>query len=79
MPTGRGREAAEELARTIASFPQTCLRNDCLSAYEQAGLPLDEAIANELSHGLKVLGDPQMVAGATRFAKGAGRHGRFED
>lgn len=79
VPRGRARAAAEELAQSIAAFPETCVRTDRRSAYEQAAIPLDEALANELALGVRALRDPAMVAGASRFAGGAGRHGRFED
>ena len=79
VPKGTAREAAEALARQIASFPETCTRSDRRSAYEQHGLSLDAAIANELRHGMRALEDPALIAGATRFTSGAGRHGRFEE
>jgi len=41
---GQARAAAEELARQIAAFPQTCLRNDRISAYEQNGRTEEEAL-----------------------------------
>jgi enoyl-CoA hydratase len=72
--TGRPVDAAEELAATIAGFPQTCLRQDRLSVLEQDGRPLDEAMAAELRHGLVSL-DADAAAGAARFAAGEGRHG----
>ncbi|MFD1545749.1 crotonase/enoyl-CoA hydratase family protein [Nonomuraea guangzhouensis] len=75
VPAGTARRQAEELARDIARFPQTCLRGDRLSALEQDGLPEREAIRNELRHGLVSL--PDAVGGAARFAEGAGRHGEF--
>ncbi|MEV1248286.1 crotonase/enoyl-CoA hydratase family protein [Nonomuraea sp. NPDC049750] len=75
VPTGTARRQAEELAREIAGFPQTCLRGDRLSALEQDGLPEREAMRNELRHGLVSL--PDAVGGAARFAAGAGRHGAF--
>ena len=75
VPAGAARRQAEELARDIARFPQTCLRGDRLSALEQNGLPEREAIRNELRHGLVSL--PDAVGGAARFAEGAGRHGEF--
>ncbi len=40
VPKGQARRAAEALAHELARFPQTCLRNDRLSAYEQFDLPL---------------------------------------
>ncbi|MGV9374240.1 crotonase/enoyl-CoA hydratase family protein [Nonomuraea sp. NPDC003707] len=75
VPTGTARRQAEELAREIARFPQTCLRGDRLSALEQEGLGEEEAMRNELRHGLVSL--PDAVGGAARFAAGAGRHGDF--
>jgi enoyl-CoA hydratase len=75
---GTSRQASEALAREIARFPQTCLRHDRLSAYEQAGLPLADALDNEFQHGLQVLASGEVAAGAQRFAEGAGRHGKFE-
>lgn len=73
---GTARAAAEGLAREIAQFPQVCLRGDRSSAYEQFDLSLTDALANEFNHGSTAL-KAEAVAGATRFAKGAGRHGTF--
>ena len=75
---GQTREAAEELARQIASFPPTTMRGDRLSSYEQWGLSLDDALAREFEHGMRGL-QADAVAGAQRFAGGAGRHGSFEN
>ena len=76
VPTGTARAAAEALALEIAGFPPTCLREDRLSLIEQAGLPEDDALANELRHGQVSLA-ADALAGARRFAGGAGRHGAF--
>ncbi|MFI7420668.1 crotonase/enoyl-CoA hydratase family protein [Nonomuraea sp. NPDC049684] len=73
VPTGTARRHAEELAARIAAFPQACLRGDRMSLLEQHGLPEDEAMRNELRHGLVSL--PDAAEGAARFAAGAGRHG----
>ncbi|MEU8380308.1 crotonase/enoyl-CoA hydratase family protein [Streptosporangium sp. NPDC048865] len=73
VPAGTSRAAAENLAASIARFPQECLRSDRTSVLEQEGLPEEEAMAGELRHGLTVL--PGAAAGAARFAAGAGRHG----
>lgn len=82
VPHGTARAAAEELARSIAAFPQACLRSDRMSAYEQwgGGAPeaLGAALANEFARGLATIRSGETVAGASRFAAGAGRHGRFE-
>jgi len=77
VPKGKSREAAQELARQLAAFPQICLRNDRLSTYEQFDLSFEEAIANEFQHGLKAL-EQEARQGAALFAEGAGRHGEFE-
>jgi enoyl-CoA hydratase len=76
VPHGKAREEAEGLARTIARLPQTCLRSDRRSAYEQWPMALDAAIAHELSLGMATLASGETLAGAARFASGAGRHGR---
>jgi enoyl-CoA hydratase len=72
---GEARAAALALAHQLAALPQRCLRNDRASAYEQVGLPLDAALANELRHGLDSLASGEAVVGAGRFVGGAGRHG----
>jgi enoyl-CoA hydratase len=74
---GRALDEAIALAEQIARFPQTCMRHDRLSTYEQHGLALADALAGEWRHGQYAL-DSETVAGATRFASGEGRHGRFD-
>jgi enoyl-CoA hydratase len=74
-PAGQTLETALRLADQLASLPQVCLRSDRQSLYEQAGLDLNAALANEVRHGLVPLRDGESLAGATRFAAGAGRHG----
>jgi enoyl-CoA hydratase len=75
VPDGTARQAAVELAGELAALPQAALRGDRLSAIEQWGLDERAAVANELRHGLATLASGETVAGATRFASGAGRHG----
>jgi enoyl-CoA hydratase len=75
VPDGTSRVEAEALARTLAAFPQTCLRNDRTSTWEQEGLRFEAAMENELRLGLLTLESGEAVEGATRFARGAGRHG----
>ena len=74
---GTARAAAEELAGELAAFPQTCLRHDRLALLEQQGVPEDDALANELRHGLVSL-ESDALTGAARFVSGAGRHGAFD-
>jgi enoyl-CoA hydratase len=76
VAAGDAREAAEALARDLARFPQTCMREDRLSLLEQDGLDEAGAIANELEHGMRSLAEVE--AGLARFRAGAGRHGSFE-
>ena len=77
-PDGAGRPAAEALAHELAAFPQLCLRADRRSAYRQWDLELEQALAAEARGGVAVL-EAEAVAGAGRFASGAGRHGSFEE
>lgn len=77
VPHGQALAAAQDLARQLAAFPQTCMRHDRLSLLEQEGLSEQDALAVEYRHGV-VSVTTDTVAGATRFADGAGRHGSFE-
>jgi enoyl-CoA hydratase len=76
---GRGREEAVALAHELCRFPQLCMRADRRSAYEQWSLPLDRALRNEYERGWVAIEAGETVAGATRFAEGHGRGGRFDD
>jgi enoyl-CoA hydratase len=73
VPAGQSRPAARDLAAALAALPQTGMRHDLQSLHEQAGLPLDEALANELRHGYSSLRD--VATGVARFVAGEGRHG----
>jgi enoyl-CoA hydratase len=73
---GTALQAAQELAKELARFPQLCLRNDRLSAYEQSDLSWREALGNEFERGLHSLSES--TAGVERFIAGGGRHGSFE-
>jgi enoyl-CoA hydratase len=68
---------AIELASLLGTFPQTCMRQDRLSVYEQQSLELGRAIENEWRHGGISLADGTL-AGAERFSSGSGRHGSFD-
>jgi enoyl-CoA hydratase len=69
-------EGALELSRELAALPQTCLRSDRLSSYEQWSLSTSDAISNEFRRGLSVIESGETVAGAQRFTSGQGRHGK---
>jgi enoyl-CoA hydratase len=75
VPVGEALPAAVELARQLAALPQRCLRSDRRSSYEQWDLDMDAAMANETRLGAAVIASGETVAGAGRFAGGAGRHG----
>jgi enoyl-CoA hydratase len=75
---GQALTSAVELARELARFPQRCLRSDRISAYEQWGRGLDDALLHETRLGRQVIESGETRAGAARFARGAGRHGAFE-
>ena len=77
VPKGTARQEAEALARELARLPQDCLRSDRLSAYEQSGLPFEQAMANEFDHGMRGI-QAGAFTGARRFAEGAGRHGEAD-
>ena len=75
VPTGEARAEAEKLAHELAKLPQTCMRSDRRSSYECLSLDLEAALLREHEHGLSAL-TAETVEGASRFAAGAGRHGR---
>lgn len=77
VPRGTARAAAEALAREIAAFPQVCMKSDRASAYASLDVPLEAALRQEFVMGTAAL-SAETLDGATRFAAGAGRHGRFE-
>lgn len=77
--SGQALAEAKQLAAQIADFPQQCLRNDRLSAYQQWSMSEEEAIQNEFELGMTVIESGETVSGAGQFAQGVGRHGQFKD
>jgi enoyl-CoA hydratase len=75
VPPGTALDHAMALARQLAELPQGCMRSDRRSAIDQWSLDHETAMANEVRRGLEVIASGETVAGATRFASGAGRHG----
>ena len=73
---GQALPAAIALAEQLAALPQTCLRKDRQSAYEQFGMSLDDALANEFSLGMQTLASGEASRGAAAFSQGAGRSGQ---
>eukprot|EP00095_Tigriopus_kingsejongensis_P007957 snap_masked-scaffold7225_size3307-processed-gene-0.3 protein:Tk07957 transcript:snap_masked-scaffold7225_size3307-processed-gene-0.3-mRNA-1 annotation:"enoyl- hydratase" len=75
---GGALDAAVELAQSLAGFPQHCMRSDRQSSYDQWGLDLESAMANETTLGLETIRTGETLEGAKRFAGGEGRHGTFD-
>ncbi len=75
VPDGQAVAAALALAAQIASFPQRCMNADRASALAQWDRPLAEALRHEGRGGQAVVFE-EGLAGAARFAGGAGRHGQ---
>ena len=69
--------AAVGLAEEIARFPQTCMRNDRLSAFEADSMDFEEAITNEFRRGIQSISSGEIEQGVGRFTSGKGRHGSF--
>jgi len=72
---GHALEKAQQLAHQIAAFPSGAMRADRRSVLNQWSLSLDEAAEAESRGGIEVLRSGEAQDGASRFAKGAGRHG----
>ncbi len=75
---GKAREEAVALAHQLCRFPQICMNSDRLSAIEQFGMSLDDAIIHEFRRGQEAL-KKEALDGAARFAEGKGRGGGFDD
>ena len=74
------RKKAEEISKTIAKFPQECVRADRHSTLKQSNLTLKEGLFYEWNNSMKnKILSKEGVIGAGRFSKGHGRHGDFED
>ncbi len=78
VPAGGALAAAQELARQLAAFPQTCLRSDRQSLLDAEGLSEADALAQEFAHGQAAVSQ-EALEGAARFSAGAGRHGTSSD
>jgi enoyl-CoA hydratase/carnithine racemase len=67
---GESLAVARTLANALARLPQTCLRSDRRSAYEQRDLDLDAALRRETELGLAVIGSGETGAGLGRWSSG---------
>ena len=75
VPHGQAREAAIALAQQLCRFPQETMRADRRNAYEQWDKSQPEALLAEWQRSKPRIADA--LEGATRFAQGEGRHGKF--
>lgn len=73
---GSALQAAKELARQLADFPQNAMLADRRSVLSQWSLNFDDAMRAEHRGGTEVIASGESLAGARRFAEGSGRHGR---
>ena len=78
VPAGQALAEARTLAGQLAKFPQTCMRSDRRSSYEQWSLEIAQALVNEARCGAPAL-QAEARSGAARFAAGKGRGGNFGD
>ena len=78
VPVGQALAEAKTLAEQLTRFPQTCLRSDRRSSYEQWSLDVATALINEGRCGVPAL-RAEARAGAGRFAAGKGRGGSFSN
>lgn len=72
---GTALDAAVALADEIGALPQGCMRRDRRSSIDQWSLSMSDALAHETELGLATIRSGETLAGAARFAAGAGRHG----
>jgi enoyl-CoA hydratase len=77
VPAGQTLRRAIELARSLAQFPQTCLRNDRQSVYAGLGQTLVDGLRIEADYGAKTLSSGEAASGAAAFQAGKGRKGEF--
>ncbi len=79
VPSGDALSAARELAASLTSFPQACLRADRAGVLAAWDVPLAEGLLREHARGVASMAeagpDGGMAAGVARFVDGAGRHG----
>lgn len=75
---GGARAAAEAMAHDIARFPQQAMLADRRTIIETRGMTIREGMKVEWANGVQAVAN-EGVAGAGRFAAGAGREGSFED
>lgn len=78
VPKGKALEEATKIAESLLQFPQGCMNVDRASCYYSVynATSFEDALRNEFDTGRKVI-TTESIKGATKFSKGAGRHGSF--
>lgn len=78
VPKGKALEEATKIAESLLNFPQACMNVDRANCYYSVynATSFEDALRNEFDTGRKVI-TKESVQGATKFSKGAGRHGSF--
>jgi len=70
VPPGKAVERALEIANTVATYPQTAMRNDRRAALAAFDRPIDDGLRFEIEAHSDTLADPAMREWLARFAKG---------
>jgi len=65
---GQTLTAALSLAEALARLPQTCLRSDRQSVYEQWDKPLEPALRGETELGMKIIASGETMSGVSRWS-----------
>jgi enoyl-CoA hydratase len=76
---GEALTTATTLAASLARLPQTCLRSDRKSAYEQWDLDVNAALRRESELGLAVIGSGETMKGVGRWDSKAWSFSDFSD
>lgn len=78
VATGTALLEATRIAEELLKFSQGCMNVDRANCYYSAynATSFEDALAHEFDHGVKVI-TTESVQGASKFSKGAGRHGSF--
>lgn len=76
---GEALRAAVTLGQALARLPQTCLRSDRRSAYEQWDMDLGAALRRETEMGIDVVGSGETLSGVGRWASGTWSFNEFAD
>jgi enoyl-CoA hydratase len=74
---GTALATATTLARALARLPQTCLRSDRRSSYEQYQMDIDAALLHETRLGLEVIRSGETISGIQGWRSGATKASDF--